>query len=135
MVLVGGCFDILHVGHLKFLEKAKKQAEILIVLLEADKRVRSLKGDDRPVNTQRDRAYLLSRLRPVDYVVLLPTHISDADYDKIVKTIRPKVIAVTRGDANIKHKRRTAKLAGARVVAVVKNFTAYSTSKIINKDS
>ena len=70
VVTTNGCFDILHVGHVRYLEKTKSFADVLIVLLNSDKSVRSIKGEGRPVNNENDRAEILSALRCVDYVVL-----------------------------------------------------------------
>lgn len=70
VVTTNGCFDILHVGHVRYLEKTKSFADYLIVLLNSDKSVRSIKGPSRPVNNENDRAEILSALRCVDYVVL-----------------------------------------------------------------
>lgn len=70
VVTTNGCFDILHVGHVRYLEKTKTFADYLIVLLNSDKSVKSIKGPTRPINTESDRAEILSALRCVDYVVL-----------------------------------------------------------------
>lgn len=70
VVTTNGCFDILHVGHVRYLEKTKSFADYLIVLLNSDKSVRSIKGPSRPINKEADRAEILSALRCVDYVVL-----------------------------------------------------------------
>ena len=70
VVCTNGCFDILHVGHVRYLEKTKSFADCSIVLLNSDKSVRSIKGPSRPVNNENDRAEILSALRCVDYVVL-----------------------------------------------------------------
>lgn len=70
VVTTNGCFDILHVGHVRYLEKTKTFADYLIVLLNSDKSVRSIKGPTRPINNEADRAEILSALRCVDYVVL-----------------------------------------------------------------
>lgn len=70
VVTTNGCFDILHVGHVKYLEKTKTFGDYLIVLLNSDKSVKSIKGPTRPVNNELDRAEVLSALRCVDYVVL-----------------------------------------------------------------
>ncbi len=70
VVTTNGCFDILHVGHVRYLEKTKTFADRLIVLLNSDKSVRSIKGPTRPINCEEDRAEILSALRCVDYVVL-----------------------------------------------------------------
>ena len=70
VVATNGCFDILHVGHVKYLQKTKSFADYSIVLLNSDKSVRSIKGPTRPVNNEQDRAEILCALSCVDYVVL-----------------------------------------------------------------
>lgn len=70
VVCTNGCFDILHVGHVRYLQKTKTFADYSIVLLNSDKSVRSIKGPTRPINNENDRAEILSALRYVDYVVL-----------------------------------------------------------------
>ena len=70
VIFTNGCFDILHSGHCSYLNIAKKFGDIMIVGLNSDDSVRKLKGNTRPINKQEDRAYVLSSLRSVDYVVL-----------------------------------------------------------------
>lgn len=70
VVCTNGCFDILHVGHVRYLQKTKTFADYSIVLLNSDKSVKSIKGPSRPINNENDRAEILSALRCVDYVVL-----------------------------------------------------------------
>lgn len=70
VVTTNGCFDILHVGHVRYLEKTKSFADYCIVLLNSDKSVKRIKGPSRPINNENDRAEILSALRCVDYVVL-----------------------------------------------------------------
>ena len=70
IVATNGCFDILHVGHVKYLQKTKSFADYSIVLLNSDKSVKSIKGENRPINNENDRAEVLSALSCVDYVVL-----------------------------------------------------------------
>ncbi len=70
VVATNGCFDILHVGHVRYLEKTKSFADKLIVLLNSDKSVKSIKGPSRPINNENDRAEILCALSCVDYVVL-----------------------------------------------------------------
>jgi len=84
-----GCFDIIHSGHVTYLIKAKRLADILIVGLNSDDSVRRLKGEKRPINDQDDRAIVLSALKPVDYVVIFD---QDTPYD-LVKLIKPDIIA------------------------------------------
>lgn len=70
VVATNGCFDILHVGHVRYLQKTKSFADYSVVLLNSDKSVRSIKGENRPVNNENDRAEILCALSCVDYVVL-----------------------------------------------------------------
>lgn len=70
VVATNGCFDILHAGHVRYLEKTKSFADVLIVLLNSDKSVKSIKGPTRPINNENDRAEVLDALKSVDYVVL-----------------------------------------------------------------
>ena len=86
-VVTNGCFDILHVGHVRYLEKTKEYADKLIVMLNSDKSVKAIKGDSRPINCEADRAEILSSLRCVDYVVLFDEN-SPA---KLLEDIKPNV--------------------------------------------
>lgn len=70
IVATNGCFDILHVGHVRYLQTTKSFADYSIVLLNSDKSVKSIKGDDRPVNNENDRAEILTALSCVDFVVM-----------------------------------------------------------------
>lgn len=87
IVTTNGCFDILHVGHVRYLEKTKTFADVLIVALNSDKSVKSIKGDSRPINKEEDRAEVLSALRCVDYVVLFD---EDSPIDLLLQ-IKPDV--------------------------------------------
>lgn len=131
IVLVGGCFDIVHLGHLRFLEEAKKKGDILIVLLEADKNIRKLKGIKRPINNQENRAIFLTKLKSVDYVIKLSEIKNDKDYLKLVNQIKPKVIAVSERDKNADKKLQQAKKVGAKLIKVIKLIPEQSTSQII----
>jgi FAD synthetase len=130
IVLVGGCFDILHLGHITFLEKARESGEI-VVMLESDQNIKRLKGGDRPVNPQESRAKVLSHIDLVSYIILLPEMETDDEYDQLVAKIGPKVIATTRGDAAIHHKVRQSKLTGAVLLEVVDPLPAHSTSLVL----
>jgi len=70
LVWTNGCFDLLHVGHARYLSEAKKFGDVLIVGLNSDESVRKIKGPERPINCEEDRATLLSLLKPVDYVLI-----------------------------------------------------------------
>lgn len=93
VVFTNGCFDILHVGHVKYLQIAKSFGDILIVGLNSDESVSRLKGPTRPVNIAQDRAYLLAALEAVDFVVPFT---EDTPYD-LIKMIQPDVL-VKGGD-------------------------------------
>lgn len=96
VVFTNGCFDILHVGHLRYLNEAKKQGDILIVGVNSDSSVRQLKGEGRPINNEIDRAEMLSGLKAVDFTVIFEEltpietleklkpsiHVKGGDYDK-----------------------------------------------------
>ena len=87
IVTCNGCFDILHVGHIKFLGEAKKQGDILIVGLNSDKSVKLNKGPKRPINNQMNRAEVLSALEMVDYVTIY----GEKDPRKLLSIIKPNV--------------------------------------------
>jgi len=70
IVFTNGCFDILHRGHVEYLSKAKQLGDVLIVGLNSDSSVKMIKGDKRPIVPQEDRAFILSNLSFVDYVVI-----------------------------------------------------------------
>jgi rfaE bifunctional protein nucleotidyltransferase chain/domain len=72
LVATNGCFDILHVGHVRYLPAARKLGDLLVVGLNGDDSVRQLKGAGRPVNRERDRAEVLAALESVDYVTIFP---------------------------------------------------------------
>jgi len=93
IVFTNGCFDLLHAGHISYLEKAKNFGDILIIGLNSDSSVTSLKGKGRPINLQEDRAYILAALEVVDYVVIFD---EDTPY-KLIKSIKPHIL-VKGGD-------------------------------------
>lgn len=97
IVFTNGCFDILHVGHVRYLSKAKKLGNILIVGLNSDKSVKKLKGDNRPINIFEDRAMLLSSLRFVDLVIIF----EEKTPENLIKKIKPDIL-VKGGDYDIK---------------------------------
>lgn len=131
IVLAGGCFDILHPGHIIFLEKARQAGDILIVILESDEKIKKLKGINRPVHNQKERAKILSALQAVDYVLMLPFMKSEESYDKLVKQIRPDIIALTRGYKDVSHHERAARAVQAKLKYVTKLIGNYSTSKLL----
>jgi len=93
IVFTNGCFDLLHAGHVRYLEVAKSFGDVLILGLNSDRSVRELKGESRPINTEEDRAYILAALEAVDYVVVFD---EDTPYE-LIKTIKPNTL-VKGGD-------------------------------------
>lgn len=131
IVLAGGCFDILHIGHITFLEKAKAAGDSLFVLLEPDESIKKLKGENRPINNREDRAKILGALEPVDYVILLPPHLTDIDYDRMIIQLKPAIIATTRGDIRWKNKERQAALINSKIIEVTDYIRDQSTTRLV----
>lgn len=124
-VLVGGCFDLLHIGHLKFLKAAKKEGEILIVALESDEFIRK-KKKRLPFHSQIQRAEILASLAIVDLVILLPLFSSDREYFLLVKKISPQIIGVTENDPLLEIKKIQAKTVNAqiKIFPLVKGYSS-----------
>lgn len=133
LVLAGGCFDILHSGHISFLKKSKALGEFLLILLESDARVKQLKGESRPVNRQAQRAQILAALSYVDAVITLPDVMTDELYDKLIFSIKPAIISTTIGDPYINHKKRQAEMVKGKVVAVLERIPKTSTSLYVHE--
>ena len=93
IVFTNGCFDLLHVGHVRYLEEAKSFGDVLILGLNSDASVKRLKGESRPIHTEADRAYVLAALESVDYVVVFN---EETPYD-LIKTVQPDIL-VKGGD-------------------------------------
>ena len=128
-ILVGGCFDLLHYGHVRFLEEAKKLGDTLIVALESDENVRKMKGDGRPIHSQKQRKTMLEALSCVDEVIPLPPMNSHQEYYDLVTRVYPQIIAITEGDPLEKNKREQAVKAGAELIVIPKIPTP-STSQL-----
>jgi D-beta-D-heptose 7-phosphate kinase/D-beta-D-heptose 1-phosphate adenosyltransferase len=89
VVFTNGCFDLLHVGHVRAFEEARAQGDLLVVAVNRDRRVRELKGPGRPVVPERQRAEVLAALACVDYVVLF----GEATPVALIRLLRPDVVA------------------------------------------
>lgn len=131
VVVVGGCFDVFHLGHAIFLESAKSLGDNLIVFLESDEKTCNLKGKDRPINNQENRAKLLIRLKSVDYVIKLVN--KENIYEELINIIKPKIIAITKGDKNFKKKKDIGEKFGTKIIEIKELKPDFSTSKIIEK--
>ncbi len=129
IVLVGGCFDVIHHGHISFLKEARAQGDFLIVALEPDERI--IKGKQRqPVHTQIERAKNLSHLRSVDVVLMLPQLVNFDHYAQLVKDVSPNIIAITKGDPMFKEKSKHAQNVGATIKPVIARLEKFSTTQI-----
>jgi rfaE bifunctional protein nucleotidyltransferase chain/domain len=87
VAFANGCFDLLHVGHVRYLEAARREADCLVVAINDDNSVRALKGEGQPVIPAEARAELVAALRAVDYVVIFP----DPTVERLLRMIRPDV--------------------------------------------
>jgi len=88
VVFTNGCFDILHVGHVRYLSKARKMGDLLIVGLNTDRSVRTIKGEQRPIVSERERAEVLAALAIVDYVVLF----DEPDPLRLITALKPDIL-------------------------------------------
>jgi D-beta-D-heptose 7-phosphate kinase/D-beta-D-heptose 1-phosphate adenosyltransferase len=125
IVFTNGCFDILHLGHVKYLEQAKKMGDILVIGVNSDNSVKKLKGDNRPINSEYDRAYLLNSLKSVDYTIVFN---EETPYE-LIKIIEPDIL-VKGGDYKVQD------IVGnniAKSTVVIDYIEGKSTTSIINK--
>lgn len=129
IVLVGGCFDLLHFGHISFLKRAKALGNYLVIALESDENVRNTKGETRPIHTQAQRKEMLEAISYVDEVMCLPPMHSDGEYFTLVSKIKPAIIAITEGDPVKEKKFQQAEWVGATLVEIPKIHTP-STSQL-----
>lgn len=132
IVLTGGCFDILHPGHISLLKGAKEAGNVLFVMLESDEKIREIKGQNRPVHNQKERAFMLSSIKHVDYVILLPNFKEDKKYDDFICSLKPDIIATTDNDPNIEHKKRQAELVCGIIAKVTRYIPYKSSSRLVS---
>lgn len=129
LVFTNGCFDIIHRGHIDYLNRAKALGDYLVVALNSDESVRRLKGEGRPINKLEDRAFVVANLKAVDFVVSFE---EDTPFE-IISAIIPDVL-VKGGDWSIENivGRDVVEANGGKVYSLpyVEN---YSTTNIINK--
>lgn len=88
IVFTNGCFDLLHYGHVKYLQEAKQKGDILVVAINSDASVRKIKGKKRPLVHEKDRLRIIAALESVDYVVLFKENTPL----KIIKSLRPDIL-------------------------------------------
>ncbi|HMI51105.1 MAG TPA: adenylyltransferase/cytidyltransferase family protein [Candidatus Saccharimonadales bacterium] len=127
VVFANGCFDTLHVGHVRYLEGARKEGDLLVVGVNADSSVKNLKGPGRPILDEQARAKLVAALRAVDYVVLF----DEPNVEALLETLRPDVHAKgTDYTAETVPERATADRLGIRV-AIVGDPKGHSTRELL----
>lgn len=129
IVFTNGCFDIIHLGHIKYLSKAKKLGDVLVVGLNSDSSVRAIKGRSRPINNERDRAKVLASLNFIDYVTVF----NESTPERLIKKLRPDVL-VKGADWKARDivGKKFVKSYGGKV-ARVPFVRGYSTTSIINR--
>lgn len=133
-VLVTGVFDILHIEHIRFLTKAKKAGDKLIVGIETDDRVKQIKGEHRPANNQNIRLEQLLALKPVDLAFILPDKFdTQADWERLIEEIKPAIYAVSSHTSYLENKKATAEKYGAKLKIVHEFNPNISTTHLFEK--
>jgi rfaE bifunctional protein nucleotidyltransferase chain/domain len=129
IVFTNGCFDLLHVGHIRYLAQAKRLGDFLIIGLNSDSSVKELKGQDRPINSFDDRATLLSAIESVDLVIMF----EEQTPENLIKDIVPDIL-VKGGDYNIEDivGYQTVMQNGGQV-KTLSFYDGYSSTNYINK--
>ena len=133
VAVTNGCFDLLHAGHVTYLEAAKQHADLLLVGVNADATVRQLKGEGRPLNSEDDRAFVLAALQSVDAVFIF----RELDATQLLELVRPDVY-VKGGDYTIdtinQPERRLVERNGGKVV-IMPGVPGKSTTALVGKMS
>lgn len=134
VVLATGVFDLLHIEHLRFLTKAKAAGDKLLVGIESDARVKTIKGQNRPVNSQTIRLEQLRALRAVDLAFILPkTFNSQSDWENLMQQLHPDLYAVSSHTSFLKNKQAICRQFGIQFKIVHQQQPAHSTSLLIAK--
>jgi rfaE bifunctional protein nucleotidyltransferase chain/domain len=129
VIFANGCFDMLHVGHVRYLQRAKDLGGILIVAVNSDQSVRKIKGDGRPLMPEDERAEIVAALGCVDFVTIF----SDSTVNNLLLAIRPDVqVKGTDYTVDTVPERETVKSYGGRV-AIVGDPKDHSTTELIEK--
>jgi len=131
LVLTNGCFDLLHTGHVRYLQAARALGDALVVAINGDNSVRELKGEGRPMNTERDRAEVVAALECVSYVVIFP----EVRVTRLLEKVRP-AIYVKGGDytpATLHPEERAALEKIGAEIRILPFEPGYSTSALLEK--
>ena len=133
LTLVTGVFDVLHQEHKNFLEAAKKLADYLIIGIESDLRVKALKGEDRPINSQDIRKKNLEELGIADFIFILPEKFSQReDHQALIDEIEPDFLAVSEHSPFQDVKREIVESIGGKLIVVHPHNPEISSTRIIN---
>ncbi len=127
IVLANGCFDILHVGHVRYLEGARALGDILVVGINSDEQVRVLKGEGRPLVPERERAEIIAALRVVDFVTIF----NEPTVEALLRAIRPDVHAKGTDYTEETVPERNVVLSLGGRVAIVGDPKEHSTSEMV----
>jgi rfaE bifunctional protein nucleotidyltransferase chain/domain len=131
MVFTNGCFDLLHVGHVSYLEQARKLGDYLVVAVNSDASVRRLKGPHRPINHEKARARVLSALQVVDFVVIFRSQ----RVTSVLKSLKPEIY-VKGGDytpESLHSEERSAIQSYHGKIKILPLWKGYSTTRTIQK--
>ena len=129
VVLANGCFDVLHVGHVRYLQAAGREADVLVVAVNADESVRALKGDGRPLQPQDERAEIVAAIAGVSHVVVFP----ERGVEALLREMRPDVHCKgTDYTAETLPERDVAREVGARI-AIVGDPKTHATSELLER--
>jgi D-glycero-beta-D-manno-heptose 1-phosphate adenylyltransferase len=129
IVLANGVFDLLHVGHVRYLQAARAEGDILVAGINSDSSTRASKGEGRPIMTERGRAAVVAALAAVDYVVIF----DEVDVNELLRDIRPHVHAKgTDYSADTVPERDAARLLGIRI-AICGDTKDHSTRDILSR--
>jgi cytidyltransferase-like protein len=132
LVMVTGVFDVLHIGHLRFLEAARQLGDRLAAGVESDARVREWKGPNRPIQSQDDRCELLAALRCVDDVFVIQGHrVDPAFYAELLAPWHAAFLAVTSDDPYLDAKRTAMAEIGVELRVVTPRIENYSTTHLV----
>ncbi|MDQ5951575.1 MAG: hypothetical protein QG639_856 [Patescibacteria group bacterium] len=126
IVLTQGTFDMLHIGHARYLQEAKSHGDVLFVGVDSDEKVRKRKGPDRPVVPENERVEMLTYLSSVDHVTLKP---ADEEKWRLIKLIKPDVLIATRETYSDDHIKELEKICG-KVVVLEPMATTSTSAKI-----
>ncbi len=123
IVMTQGSYDLVHIGHARYLAAAKRHGDVLIVGIDSDKKIRKRKGPERPIVPQKERMEMVLHLRPVDIVVL--KRLKDPKWN-LIKLIRPDVLIATKDTYNDKELQQLKKICGD--IIVLKRMATTTTS-------